>query len=153
MSLLININWSVPKNQTSQFLCDQIRMCTVNRGIGRPKLTVSVKLVKSLLFAVGVVIYQNDGKDVYFAELLSDFMCMRFYWLQSWIKAQIWKIVFWGNSRPPTKISFQRSLLAKTVNFKWLSDHPNHTACIEVIFHDPYDIFQNLEVVFYNFFW
>ena len=52
---------------------------TVNRGIGRPKLTVSVKLVKSLLFAVGVVIYQNDGKDVYFAELLSDFMCMRFY--------------------------------------------------------------------------
>ena len=96
---------------------------TVNRGIGRPKLTVSVKLVKSLLFAVGVVIYQNDGKDVYFAELLSDFMCMRFYWLQSWIKAQIWKIVFWGNSRPPTKISLQSSLLAKTVNFKWLSAH------------------------------
>ena len=50
---------------------------TVNRGIGRPKLTVSVKLVKSLLFAVGVVIYQNDGKDVYFADLISEFMCIQ----------------------------------------------------------------------------
>ena len=59
--------------------CPFLIIYTVNRGIGRPKLTVSVKLVKSLLFAVGVVIYQNDGKDVYFAELLSDFMCMRFY--------------------------------------------------------------------------
>ena len=62
---------------------------TVNRGNGRPKLTVFVKLVESLLFAVWVVIYQNDGKDVYFAELISEFMCMRFYWPKSWIKAQI----------------------------------------------------------------
>ena len=40
---------------------------TVNRGNGRPKLTVFVILVKNLLFAVGVVIYQNNGKDVFFA--------------------------------------------------------------------------------------
>ena len=46
---------------------------TVNRGNGRPKLTVFVILVKSLLFAVGVVIYQNNGKDVFFAELISEF--------------------------------------------------------------------------------
>ena len=96
---------------------------TVNRGNGRPKLTVFVILVKSLLFAVGVVIYQNNGKDVFFAELLSEFMCTRFYWQKSWMKAQNWKIVFWGNSRPPTKISLPSSLLAKTVNFKWLSVH------------------------------
>ena len=46
---------------------------TVNRGNGRPKLTVFVILVKSLLFAVGVVIYQNNGKDVFFSELISEF--------------------------------------------------------------------------------
>ena len=60
-------------------------------------------VVHKFLIVVGVTIYQNDGKSVLFAEILTEITYIGFLLLQSWTKPENSKLVFRGYSRPVTE--------------------------------------------------